>query len=146
MDNAKTPEKLTDVSFCNTKTADTDERKGEDSVGDLSSNGMNGAPKKKQSMQVDYNQKNSINCNKKSLHNIIDDDRSNTSQLKSKNIIGNDRKVDNNSDKNNNKHTNGKDKEKIEKQEYRLFNKNYSQIRRYKLQSTINNRPEYILG
>jgi len=97
-------------------------------------------------MQVDYNQKNNINCNKKSLHNIIDDDKSNISQLKSKNIIGNDRKVDNLLDSNINKCKNGKDKEKIEKKEYKLFNKNYSQVRRYKLASTINPRPEYLLS
>jgi len=50
---------MMDLSECNTKTADTDERKGDDSLGDLTSNnGINGVPKKKQSCQVELNQIN----------------------------------------------------------------------------------------
>ena len=113
---------------------------------------MNGNPKKKQSMQVDYSQKNSTGLNIQNKKNIINDDNnSDIIQVKCKNIIGNDRKVDNNSNTTNNKCKTGKDKQNtdkqnIEKPEYKLFNKNYSQIRRYKIASVVDKRPEYKLS
>lgn len=126
------PEKMTNNSECNTKTADTEERKRDDSIGYSNPEiGLLeiGNIKKKQSLENPSIEKNNdvkIDKNK----NVIGSANKSSTEIGSIDNTCKDRNMS---------------LDKDEKKEYKLFNKNYSQIRRYRIDQIKNNRQSYIL-